>query len=109
MQVQRARRLQVVDDITEPFTLNVGALAVNEVRDSGIYKPDWLDSLVAVRQGRTVICGPLDSVTRSGQEPYLVLRVGDHSMALHPARTITVVPDGYRPTVSVSRILGDVS
>ncbi|WP_141245022.1 hypothetical protein [Mycobacterium avium] len=86
----RPRRLQPVADLG-PYEINVGALSARHV---GL--------TIAVRRGRNILTGPLmHPPAESMTKPFLVLRVGDFDVALHPGAVVMVIPEDYKATITV--------
>lgn len=89
--LQRPRRLQPVADLVGPCEINVGALSARHV---GL--------TIAVRRGRNILTGPLiHTPAKSMTKPFLVLRVGDFDVALHPGAVVMVVPEDYKATITI--------
>lgn len=86
----RPRRLQPVADLG-PYEINVGALSARHV---GL--------TIAVRRVRNILTGPLmHTPAESMTKPFLVLRVGDFDVALHPGAVVMVIPEDYKATITV--------
>ncbi|MBY6388893.1 hypothetical protein HG717_34050 [Rhodococcus erythropolis] len=89
--VRRSRRLQPVPELG-PYEINVGALSTAHV-----------GQIIAVRRGRNTLTGPLlFPPAKSVTKPLLVLRLGEFSVALHPAAAVMVVPEGYKTTITIA-------
>lgn len=89
--VRRSRRLQPVPELG-PYEINVGALSATHV-----------GQIIAVRRGRNTLTGPLlFPPAKSMTKPLLVLRLGEFSVALHPAAAVMVVPEGYKTTITIA-------
>lgn len=89
--VRRSRRLQPVPELG-PYEINVGALSTAHVGQT-----------IALRRGRNTLTGPLlFPPAKSVTKPLLVLRLGQFSVALHPAAAVMVVPEGYKTTITIA-------
>lgn len=70
--------------------------------EPGTYRSDYLGRIIAIRNGDTLISGPLTSVSDARLGPMLVIGIGSyhHKVAVHPMHPVVVAPEGYRLTVT---------
>jgi len=72
--------------------------------EPGTYRSDYLGRIIAIRNGDTLIAGPLTGVSDARLGPMLVIGIGTlhHKVAVHPMHPVTVAPEGYRLTVTAA-------